>query len=345
VTPELVEPSVVFLEDDVTLERVDDVLAALNFACMGTTGGRRTNAVVFERYVQTLAGRAQYVVPMSRQMHGSKTTATRAINLLTTRPHRCGEFQQPDAHHWNAIAAALDHPAGARAMEAVRKLMAATQDIETIPEELERSLYAIALERLLSLEHAEKKALRAEIVANRIAGGIDAKKAATVSSFTLQLVRAQKLLRPLLGPSDPTIEFGYHLMRGWNAIRRERNGVWHADRQSAEPYGFEKQRAVRLNLIWFRVVQALIIASLVEAGFAEVNGTLALGVMANEAWLGSIVENDGRDPDVASTTSAWWMTTYICSGSLLLRRDDGSWRRLFSDAGRFVGPAAQPAAV
>ncbi len=336
VKPELVEPSVIFLEGDLTLERVDDVIAALNFACMAKNGGSRyTNAVVFERYIQTLAGRAEYIVPMSRQMYGSKTTTTRAINLLNTRPHRCGQFQSPDAEHWSAIAGALDHPAGARSMEAVRKLLAATQDIETIPEDLERSLYAIALERLLSLAEAEEKALRTEIVADRIARGVDAKKAAAVSSFAMNLFRAQKLLRPLLGPAVPAIEFGYHIMRGWNAIRRERNGVWHADEHAAEPYGFEKQRAVRLNLIWFRVTQALIIASLVDAGFADVNGNLALWVMAIEAWLGAIVEGDTRPPDVASATAAWWASTYIRSNSFLLNRDDGTWRRLFSDTGRF----------
>ncbi len=346
VRAELVEPSVIFLENDVTLERVDNVLAAVLFACMAQNGGSRyTNAVVFERYIQTLTGRPQNIVPMSRQMYGSKTTGTRAINLLTTRPHRCGQFQQPDPEHWAAIVQALDYPAGARAMEAVRKLVAATQDIETIPEDLERSLYAIAHERLLALTKAEKKVLRAEIVAERIASGVSAKKAEKVESFDLVLLRGQKSLRPLLGPPDPKIKLGYHLMQGWNAIRRERNGVWHADEHVVELYGFEKQRAVRLNLIWFRVTQALMIASLVEAGFADVNGSLALGVMGIEAWLGAIVEGDARDPDVASAMGAWWMRTYIRSNTFLLNRDDGSWRRYFSDTGGFVVPSPVPALV
>jgi hypothetical protein len=92
-----------------------------------------TNAVVFERYVQTLVQRPEYIVPMSRQMYGVKTTGTRAINLLATRPHRCGEFQPPEQHHWEAITRAIDDRSGARVMDAVRKVVAATQDIDVAP--------------------------------------------------------------------------------------------------------------------------------------------------------------------------------------------------------------------
>lgn len=112
VRPELVEPSVIFREGDTTLARIDDVIAAVTFACMvANGGGRYANAVVFQRYVQTLALRPEYVVPASRQMYGSKTTGTRAINLLATRPHRCGEFQEPEPNDWNAIRRAMDEPA------------------------------------------------------------------------------------------------------------------------------------------------------------------------------------------------------------------------------------------
>jgi hypothetical protein len=339
VQPELVVPSVIFVEGGTTLARVDDVIAALNFACMAANDeGRYTNAVVFERYLQTLALRPEYVVPASRQMYGSKTTGTRAINLLATRPHRCGDFQEPDAEHWDAMLRAMDEPSGARIMEAVRKLMAATQDLETIPEDLERSLYAIALERLLALTKTEKKKLRAEIVAERLAAGVGPKDAAKISDFEFQAARARQLLLPLLGSTDPSIEFGYHVVRGLHAIRRERNGVWHAERRAADLYDFEKQGAVRLNVIWFRVTQALIVASLVEAGFADPDGKLALAALAVEAWLSFICEADARDPAVASAANAFWSTARVCSDSILLNRATGAWRAYFSKTGDFVLP-------
>ncbi len=337
--PDLVEPSVVFLEGDITQARVDDVLAAVSFACMVANGGARyTNAVVFERYLQTLALRPEFIVPMSRQMYGSKTTGTRAINLLVTRPHRCGEFQEPEPAHWDAIKSALDQPAGARIMDAVRRLVAATQDLETIPEDLERSLYAIALERLLSLTKSEERALRAEIVSERMAAGIALRKAHQISAFELQFARARKLLFPLLGSPDPSIDLGYHIVRGLHAIRRERNGVWHAEERPADLYDFEKQQAVRRNLIWFRVTQALIVASLVEAGFAGPDSGLALAALGIEAWLSFIVEGDARDPAAASATNAFWATADVCSDSILRNRASGAWRAYFSETGGFVIP-------
>jgi len=58
VLPQLVQPSVIFLDDETTIKRVDDTLAALNFACMARgEANRYTNAVVFERYIQTLVRR------------------------------------------------------------------------------------------------------------------------------------------------------------------------------------------------------------------------------------------------------------------------------------------------
>jgi len=123
VVPELVEPSVIFLDDQTTLTRVDDVLAALNFACIAANAeGSYTNAVVFERYIQTLVARPDYVVPVSRQMFGSKATGTPAINLLATRPHRCGEFHEPQRDHWEALERAIDSPAAIRVMDAIRPL-------------------------------------------------------------------------------------------------------------------------------------------------------------------------------------------------------------------------------
>jgi hypothetical protein len=331
VWPELVAPSVVFLEGDTTLARVDDVVAALNFACMAANGaGPYTNAVVFERYDQTLALRPEYVVPSSRQMYGSKTSGACAINLLATRPHRCGEFQSPEPLHWDAVSLAVDDPAGARIIEAMRKLMAATQDLETIPEDLERSLYALALEKLLALTKAEKSVLRSGIFAERLAAGVDPKKAAKISNFDFQAARAQQLLLPLLGAPDPSIYFGYHIVRGLHAIRRERNDVWHAEERPVERYGFEKQQAVRLNLIWFRVTQALIVASLVEAGFAEADGRLALAPIGIEAWLSFIVEDDPRDPVIASATNELWAKAIIYSKSILENRATGAWRRYFA---------------
>jgi hypothetical protein len=339
VLPELVQPSVIFLNDVTTIERVDKALAALNVACMAASNAKRnTNAVVFERYVQTLVLDPEYIVPMSRQMFGSKTTGTRAINLLVTRPHRCGEFQAPQPDHWDAFAQALDAPEGARAIEAARNLLFATQDIETLPEDLERSLYAIALERLLSLKNAERKALEDEIVDERVRNGVSKTKARNVSEFDVQLRRAQNLLQPLLGPQVPTIKFGYHIMRAWEAMRRERNGVWHAEVRAADKYDFEKQHAVRLNHIWFRVAQALIIGSLVEGGFARRDDRLALAVLAIESWIGFISEDDARDPAVANAMNNWWATAITCSGSFMQSRDSAEWRAYFDDAGRFVVP-------
>lgn len=346
VTPEMVQPSVIFLEDHVTVRRTDDVLAALAFACMtANDGGRYTNGVVFERYIQTLVKNPEFIVPLSRQMYGSKTTGTRAINLLVCRPHRCGEFQTPDKSHWEAIGRALDDAGGARIMEAVRALVAATQDIETIPEPLERSLYAIALERLLALTKAESKSLRPQIVAERRAQGMSAEKSERLSPAHFQSKRARQLLRPLLGPEIPGLEHGYYIARALDAIRRERNGVWHPLPSPGDLYAFEKQRAVRLNLIWFKATQALIDASLVEAGFADKDGPLALGILAIEAWLGSITENDGRAPEVASSIGPWLYAAIVCYKSLLNRRDSGAWRDYFDQDGHFVIPNRAPAIV
>lgn len=142
-----------------------------------------------------------------------------------------------------------------------------------------------------------------------------------------------------------SIRLGYHIARVLHAIRRERNGVWHTEAASKYVYDFEKQQAVRLNLIWFRATQALIDAAMVEAGFANADGPLGLAVLAIEAWLGAIKENDARDPDVASATNSWWATALMCSRGLLTKRHNAGWRDYFNDSGGFVIPDRTPAVV
>jgi hypothetical protein len=341
--PQMVEPSVIFLEPPLTLKRIDDVLAAVGFSCMVRNGsGGDTNGVVFERYVQSLGKRPEFIIPMSRQMSGSKTTGTEAINLIVTRPHRCGEFRTPDEAYWEAVARALDDAAGSRVVAALRALVAATQDIETIPETLERSLYAIALERLLALGKTERDVLRKQIVTERVAAGMSVQNAEKISASTMQSARARQLLRPLLGPEVLGIQSGYHIANVLRAIRLERNETVHPEGRPAGLYAFEKQRTVRLNLIWFRAAQALVTASLVEAGLAGPDGRLALAVMAIEAWLGTLREGDPRTSEVASATNAWWSTAMICCKSLLMNRDSGRWRDYFNDIGKFTIPKREP---
>jgi len=66
VAPATVDPSVIFLNDTVTVTYVDDVIAALNFACMAANWeSHYCNSLVFERYIQPLALQ-NVLAPVSR---------------------------------------------------------------------------------------------------------------------------------------------------------------------------------------------------------------------------------------------------------------------------------------
>ncbi len=93
---------------------------------------------------------------------------------------------------------------------------------------------------------------------------------------------------------------GRHIMSAWDAFREYRNEYWHPDERISAPYTFEEQTAVHLNLIAFRMIVALVIATLVDMGALSPVSKLAAFPPAIEQWIGEIQENDARDPQEAS---------------------------------------------
>ncbi len=326
VEPQFVEPAVVFLNDDVTVRSLDNALALLNFACMAANnvGTTYTNSTVFQRYLQGLKGDpGRILIPLSRRMFRTKWFATQAINLIEAKQYWSGEFQAPEpAHKEGMEALPLGDERADRILSALVTLMGATQEAETMSEELERSLYAVLLERLLHPIDIEEATIVAEINTERDAKGWKPLDADNISGFQYNLRLAKNVLRPLLHHEATGDEFGYHILRGWFAIREQRNAYFHPESRKADLFPFEKQEKVRGSLIRFRVMQALVVASMVDAGFVPEDSRLALVVPAIESWIAAISEDDPRESDVASATYNWWAHLLIGPGSFDLRRRD-----------------------
>jgi hypothetical protein len=355
VEPQFVEPAVVFLNDRVTVRHLDDALALLNFACMARNNVRSsyTNSTVFQRYLQGLKGDpGRILIPLSRRMFPTKWIATQAINLIEAKQYWSGEFQTPDPAHKEAMEALpLGDERADRILSALVTLMGATQEAETMSGELERSLYAVLLEQLLHPTDAEEAVIVAEINTERSAKAWKPLDAENISSFEYNLHLAKNLLRPLLHHEATGDRFGYHILRGWFAIREQRNAYFHPESRKSDLFEFEEQEKVRGSLIRFRVMQALVVASMVDAGFVPEDSRLALVVPAIESWLASIRKDDPREPEVASGTYNWWGHLWIAQRSFDLRRRDDpahtlDWRTWLTNqveivsaqAGRREGP-------
>jgi hypothetical protein len=85
-----------------------------------------------------------------------------------------------------------------------------------------------------------------------------------IRDFEYNLRLAKKVLRPLLHHQSTGDQFGYHILRGWYAIREQRNASSRSRKSALVK--FEAQEKIRGSLIRFRVMQALIVASIVNAG-------------------------------------------------------------------------------
>jgi hypothetical protein len=272
-----VKPSVVFMTDDVTSERVEVASHVLTFAAVADNSSVfYANATTFEHFTQRIGGEPGGYARRTRRLHGSGLNGSMVHNVLDAKPAWCGSYQRHNARLAHALEAVIFTDEAKPIREALRAVMGALTDADSVDSRLERSLFARAAEMLLHRDGDPRNGRAAK-----------------------QEQRGKALLRPLLELYD--LDFADpNIMKVWNAVRRDRNGYWHPEADDGPEYPFEKQIVVHFNLIAFHMIEALIIATLVALGSIEKDSKLKAFVPGIEHWISQIVEADSREPGEAS---------------------------------------------
>jgi hypothetical protein len=227
---------------------------------------------VFEHYFQRLGGGDPGAIGQRyRRMHGSLLNGGHVNNGIQVRPGWCGKYHAPCEPLLRLLEHVLDSEHGYALQGCLEALFLATKDAENLPESLEHSLYAKAAERLLH---------RREDICDRR------------KPREIQRKRAQSLLRALLDfrlAQPPTFDrkpFDVRravILDVWAAVRDERNAWWHPEARRNQRRAFEDQEAVHRNLIAFRAIAALVIATLGDVvGIEHVDPKLSSFVLATE---------------------------------------------------------------
>jgi hypothetical protein len=274
-----VNPTVVFMDEKTTRDRVEIATQVLCFSSLVANierAGLYANATVFDHHVQKLGPDPNVYARRTRRMHGNALGGAMISNVLEVQPAWCGKFVTPNAELMHALEAVILEERAKPIGQAVESLMTATADADNVSADLERAMYARAAERLLHRAGEPIKGRRQR-----------------------QEARGLAILGPILtaweNPSD-----GRQIMNAWDAFREYRNEYWHPDERTSPPYAFELQTAIHTNLVAFRMLVALIVATLVDLGALDIMSKPAAFVPAIESWIGAIKENDARDPQEAS---------------------------------------------
>jgi hypothetical protein len=266
VYPQLTRPTILFLRDGQSVEDARAAIAMIAFATMSAmdVGGLYANSLVFEsRLLKFGGGERGFAVEESRRVTGGVTNAYATNMRIETRPQWCGQFLAPDEAMLEALLCAQALPDGMRFRNALSALSLATMDTSYVPVEIERSFFALVVTHLLSGistdddMHAHLKAL-SRILSPKVQGG------------------AQNLLDV------------------YRSSRLNRAGTWHPNPRTSAPYDFEQQTLVPLGLIYFRLVDAVVIALLVDANCLDANSKLAAKVSAINAWIDGISALNGE---------------------------------------------------
>lgn len=270
------------------------------------------NSTVFEHYFQRMGGEPGAVGQRYRRMHGSLLNGGHVNNAIQVRPGWCGKYHAPSEPLLRLLEHVVESEHGYWLQGCLEALFVATKDAENVPESLEHSLYAKAAERLLHRREDSRNPRRRDIQRER-------------ARSLLYAVLDCRLAQP---PTFERVPFDVHkavILEVWAAVRDERNAWWHPEARRKRLRAFEEQEVVHRNLIAFRAIAALVIASLRDVvGAQSLDPKLASFVLATEHWLGEIRAQDDREPESASSLgdlwSKYWMRRALGNAGDLMTR-------------------------
>jgi|GEM_PF-5668158 hypothetical protein len=252
---EWVEPSVIMLHEQVDVERARTALDALCFASLASNDGSvfYANAEVFRSEVVPLRFDGLRAT-VHRRMSGSLIDGATAGVQFETRPRWCGQFVHGEAELAEALAAVVFEPEAEPLRDAFSALRLASKDAADVPVDVERSFFAMVVTHLMD-------------------------RGAASDTMQAHEEYALRLLGPLVSDGAPQI------LAVMKAVRHVRNGMWHPKPRTADLMPLERQRLVPFNLLAFRMVEALVVASLVDMGALAPGSKHALKVSAIEEWI------------------------------------------------------------
>lgn len=270
-----VAPTVVLLEDDADVGRVATAIDGLSFATMiANTSDRYANSANFIQFTQPVGGAEPGDMGRRfRTLFGSRALGTRARHSLETRPPWAGQYRGHSAETLRLFESVADMPEAEMIRECIRWLHNAMSDADTMRRDAEHSFYALSLEMLLhrngqtrNTRIAMQQQLAHDLLADALNGVPRIREAAARST-------------------DFAFRSGIIEAARW--VRDERNSVWHPDsRRSPSP--LDDQLAIRPNVVAFRVVSALALASMVKLAPQAVTPEITSYIAACEHWIEEI---------------------------------------------------------
>lgn len=275
----LVEPSVVLLDDTTTTERVEraNLVWFMSVLFANNLGFRYANATVFHYFYQNIGGEPGVYARRTRRMHGTKLDAAMLANVVDTRPVWCGNYHDPDATMLALLEEVIARPDAEPIRECIAALLTATSDNDALLPDEEHANFARAVERLLHRPIQTNETRNKE-----------------------QRALGAALLRQVV----PSHSGPWQIMGVRDALRDQRNAFWHPEERKNATRPFEKQAAVRPNLMAFHATTALSVATAGSMMGRGVGDKLTDYVEAVDEWIASIQENDPRDSDKVSDLSA-----------------------------------------
>jgi hypothetical protein len=306
-----VEPAVALLSDDASLPRVSNAMDGLFFAMMvANAPARYANAANFLQFHQSVSiGVPAGLARRTRTLFGSVLLGTRAEYAIETRPAWCGSYHAPDGDTLRLFEAVADRADAEPILECIRALHEAMSDADTVDRDMEHAAYARALERLLHRTN-QKRHERAERQA-KLAGDL----------LRLALTDEHMLSEPPLFVRRDFPLASLALVGAIKWIRDSRNSVWHSDNvQPDNP--LQNQLVVRPNLVAFRVVSALTIASMSQLAPTLLTGRLKAYIAACEHWVGEIDTLTQTDAKSALNRFGELQSSYFIR--MTLRPHDGA---------------------
>lgn len=270
-----VAPTVVLLDDDADILQVATAMDGLFFATMvANTPDRYANSANFIQFTQPVGGaEAGDMGRRFRTLFGSRALGTRARHSLETRPPWAGEYRGHHADTLRLFEAVADMPAAEPIRECVRWLHSAMSDADTMRRDAEHSFYALSLERLLHRNgqtRRKRTAMQQKVAYDLLANALSG-------------------ISRLRDSAAATRDFAFRsgILEAARWVRDDRNGVWHPDSQR-RPSPLDDQLAIRPNVVAFRVVSALALASMLELAPQAVTSQIISYIAACEHWIEEI---------------------------------------------------------
>ena len=253
------KPTIAILRAGQILEDARAHVDMVMFACMSEMDlGFYVNATVFESRVFSDRGHYDgFVLEHSRRMTGGATNLYDVRSRIETRPLGCGQYYAPNEEMLDGLLAAFNGPNYGAIRQALTVFTLATRDAHQVPVETERSFYALVGTRLLS-----------DVTAND--------NLPTHTDYLRQLLNSQ-----VTGGAQ-------HILDVYRSTRLNRNEQWHPNPRVEPLFAFEEQTIVPLNLVYFRAIEAILVARLVDLGCVATDSKLAAKVPAINAWIGDV---------------------------------------------------------